>query len=319
MFDGVRGVAIMAVIVFHSAHLGDRDGLFKYAADAGWLGVDLFFVLSGFLITGILLDTKGQERFFRNFYARRTLRIFPLFYLVVGLATVVAPLAYRVGPIERSDLGAYTDDLWSHQLWLWTYTQNFLQASSSHTLPGLGHLWSLAVEEQFYLLWPLVVFLLPTRYLLRAAVATCVAVVVLRPALLGMGVEPRALRHWTFTRIDTLLFGGIAAMIVRDARLWDRVRSRVKPVMVSCAVSLALLSLATGPLLLDSKLAVTAVYPIAAVGCAALMVRLCDVPASRRLLRPWLLSVGAYSYAMYVFHWPIQQGVDSAFATTRDR
>ena len=131
-FDGIRGIAILSVIVFHSLLVGNVSsfdkGIGRFAG-MGWLGVDLFFVLSGFLITGILVDTKGGDGFFKNFYARRTLRIFPLFYLMVILAAVVAPVLYQLSPFQNASLENYTDDLWSAKFWLLTYTHNYLQAT----------------------------------------------------------------------------------------------------------------------------------------------------------------------------------------------
>ena len=110
-----------------------------------WFGVDLFFVLSGFLITGNLIDARGQSGYFRNFYARRTLRIFPLYYSVLVGVFLILPLAAPL--IHLPD--AYSD-LSRNQLWLWSYLQNYVQAKGPHQLPGFGHFWSLAVEEQFY-------------------------------------------------------------------------------------------------------------------------------------------------------------------------
>src|SRR5690242_3161095 len=122
------------------------------ASSYGVLGVDLFFVLSGFLITGLLLDAKGKPHYFRNFYARRTVRIFPLYYLVLFLLLVVLPAVIAVPPALAHAR--------REQAWLWTYTSNFYIASkASWALGYVSHFWSLAIEEHFYLLWPLVVFL----------------------------------------------------------------------------------------------------------------------------------------------------------------
>src|SRR5262249_2846553 len=115
----------------------------------GWMGVDLFFVLSGFLITGILLDSRGADGYFSSFYARRFLRIFPLYYGFLALWFLV--LAYVFGS-AYSDLFAR-----ERQVWFWSYTANWGRPDE---LGALGHFWSLAIEEQFYLVWPLVVWLL---------------------------------------------------------------------------------------------------------------------------------------------------------------
>src|SRR5687767_13351351 len=109
--DGLRGLAILLVVTFHNFGFIDE---FIF----GWLGVDLFFVLSGFLITGILLKTVGAPHYLRNFFARRILRIFPLYYLSLIIFLVILPL---VG-IYKNELAYYTQ----HQWWLWLYLQNWL-------------------------------------------------------------------------------------------------------------------------------------------------------------------------------------------------
>ena len=166
--DGLRGIAIAAVMVFHFTLYGPYSnalmrglpaiGPALHLAMAGWGGVDLFFVLSGYLITAILLRTKAAPGYFRRFYARRVLRIFPLYYLflAVGIA-----LSSRLPPAWSAE--------GSWQLWLWTYLTNFKIGSAgwSSVPRAYEHFWSLAVEEQFYLLWPLLVFKLDERRLAR--------------------------------------------------------------------------------------------------------------------------------------------------------
>jgi peptidoglycan/LPS O-acetylase OafA/YrhL len=187
--DGLRGLAVLSVVLFHTLRLqnaGVFGEIWKRFHGSAWAGVDLFFVLSGFLITGILLDSRGQENYFRNFYARRTLRIFPLYYTVLAVALLVVPFV-----VGFPRLPAAYPRLLENQLWLWTYTQNYLQATTAHTLPGFGHFWSLAVEEQFYWFWPLVVCLLPRKALLRFCLIVCAILPFIRLALIlsGRGVD----------------------------------------------------------------------------------------------------------------------------------
>jgi peptidoglycan/LPS O-acetylase OafA/YrhL len=153
--DGVRGIAILLVLVYHLTLYGGMapNGPFLDRLWRTWtlplgLGVDLFFVLSGFLITGILLDTKDGPDYFRNFYARRFLRIFPLYYATLAATFLLIP-AVRLDAV-----------------WYWTYLINYRFADVGWPrVAYLGHFWTLAVEEQFYLVWPALVFFVPRRVL----------------------------------------------------------------------------------------------------------------------------------------------------------
>jgi len=147
-------------------------------ADAGWIGVDLFFVISGFLITGILLEARGGRRYFRNFYARRVLRILPLYYGYLALLLLLS------GSAIGKALGAgYFAD---HQVWFWTHTTNWLllrtPGPGGAGAAGFGALWSLALEEQFYLVWPTVVAVASTEALRRICLGVIVGSLILRIA-----------------------------------------------------------------------------------------------------------------------------------------
>src|SRR4051812_38390961 len=169
--DGLRGFAILLVLLLHFTPMGEAStkigAIGKWIASAGGIGVDLFFVLSGFLITGILLDAKGTPHFFRNFYARRTLRIFPLYYGVLFVCFILVPLFHPFNAEEQQ--------VAHEQGWLWLYGTNIRESMSGADWPfhrgwiSMDHFWSLAVEEHFYLVWPLAVFLLNRR----AMIATC--------------------------------------------------------------------------------------------------------------------------------------------------
>src|SRR5208282_2425862 len=149
--DGVRGLAIVAVMLTHiSIQQVPLHPLLRGTLALGWSGVDLFFVLSGFLITGILLDTRQCPNYFRSFYARRVLRIFPLYYGFLTFALLVFP--YIVSPDFMPAP--------SHR-WLYVcYVANWLPHAQWHVL---SHFWSLCVEEQFYFIWPLLILLVSPR------------------------------------------------------------------------------------------------------------------------------------------------------------
>ncbi|MCM2317055.1 MAG: acyltransferase, partial [Thermoanaerobaculia bacterium] len=208
--DGLRALAIGLVLLYHltpghESDLGLRALPFKIA-DLGWSGVDLFFVLSGFLITGKLIEARSEAEPFRNFYARRALRIFPLYYLAL-LVTLFALPAMS----GRFEVPSAAD-----QLPFWLYYSNFqMPRIDFGGLTSLGHFWSLAVEEQFYLLWPAIVL----RGSLSRTRQVCVAVFALAPlarlaALLG-GAAWQVTFQWTPLRGDGLVVGATLALLWR--------------------------------------------------------------------------------------------------------
>jgi peptidoglycan/LPS O-acetylase OafA/YrhL len=206
--DGVRGIAVFLVFTIH--YVPQLTGYI------GWTGVIIFFVLSGFLITGGLYDNRNEPHRFRNFYIRRTLRIFPLFYFV-WLCIFITAFFFH----ER----------WSPLLALWpTYLGNyarFIAGTSavdriwtSRFAFEIGHFWSLAIEEQFYLLWPLVVFKVnDRRTLIRICVSVMVVVLLLRSVLVlvlpSHVIELGFLYRMTFSQGDAFLLGGLLALLMR--------------------------------------------------------------------------------------------------------
>ena len=174
----------------------------------GWLGVDLFFVLSGFLITEILLKTVGQKNYFRNFYLKRVLRIFPLYYLVLIVSLLILP---RI-PSLQDNLHYYVEN----QVWLWTYLQNWLFITKEpESTNFLVHLWSLAVEEQFYLLWPCVIlWIRKPKTLLVLVSISLILVICLRIWLWLTHTEVlNYFNPYTFTRVDGICIGCMLALV----------------------------------------------------------------------------------------------------------
>jgi peptidoglycan/LPS O-acetylase OafA/YrhL len=285
----------------------------------GWAGVDVFFVLSGFLITGILYDTRDDPHRLRNFYIRRTLRIFPLYYAVLLAIFLLTP--------------------WMRWAWTWQwiawplYLGNFLRflyphlnndfvfafadahlvsrAYPRHAL-ALGHFWTLCVEEQFYLLWPSIVFTVRDR---RKLMAICLACIILTPVArtLATAHMPEALVaggvviHATPFRFDTLLVGALIALLYRGGHReqMQRTAQAILAVAMLCALSvgvywfrfhrsnfnnaverhpwmLTIIALFSGALMLRTLLPGTIPYRI--------------------LNLRWLRMVGTVSYGAYVFH-----------------
>ena len=178
--DGVRGIAILMILVFHSTNfepLCAFDEACLTLRSCLWCGVDLFFVLSGFLITVSLVDTREHPKYFTNFYGRRSVRIFPLYCGVLFAVLIVAPFVLWL--LQQQEPAELTI-LRSRQFWLWSYLQNFLQARGKHMLPGFGPFWSLAIEEQFYIVWPLIVYYSNKSRLMSVCVFGCIAVWALR-------------------------------------------------------------------------------------------------------------------------------------------
>lgn len=219
--DGLRALAILMVFFEHY-------GGFHYPAlNWGWAGVDVFFVLSGFLITGILYDTRNTSHRFRNFYARRTLRIFPLYYAVLFFGVALTPIFHWLwNPawiLWFSYLGNYARFLYLHSpLFPIGAIEHLVAQRHRFALPALllGHFWSLGVEEQFYLIWPLVVFRIGNRVRLRNLCGILCVLALLARIVCVLTVpvpylQAELLYRLTPLRVDALLFGAFAALCVR--------------------------------------------------------------------------------------------------------
>ena len=203
--DAVRGLAILVVMVHNTSPKYPILHLQQLFSD-GWMGVDLFFVLSGFLITGILVDTKESEAYFKNFYVRRCLRIWPLYYSLLFFMFVVVRFLNRS---EFHTVLQQSSPWWAFPLFL----QNFLLPVSTNAAGPLGVTWSLAIEEQFYLIWPLVVRFCSRTQLRRIAVAE----ICISPALrYYLSLHHVDLYTNVFCRLDGLMAGAFLALLVRS-------------------------------------------------------------------------------------------------------
>jgi peptidoglycan/LPS O-acetylase OafA/YrhL len=255
----------------------------------GALGVEIFFVLSGFLITGILLNCRrlcdeGQPAFptMRRFYIRRFLRIFPLFYLALFLAVLLNVPGARSG-------------FWWHA----TYTCNFYMAFHRHFLGGTGHFWSLAVEEQFYMVWPAVILFSPKKYLPRLTLGFILAGVLFRVATLKLPIYSGLLPFGCF---DTLGMGAFLA--VASAFKLQRELSYVRLIGRASGYPLFIAMMFLNYTHRLQALQDVFVGPAIALMTASLILS-CVAPSSRtgRYLsfRP-LAYLGSISYGLYVYH-----------------
>jgi peptidoglycan/LPS O-acetylase OafA/YrhL len=311
--DGLRGVAVLLVLAFHLAHLDGAAGLparaLLGATRFGWSGVDLFFVLSGFLITGILLDAKGAPGYFRSFYVRRALRIFPLYYAYLAVLFWAVP---RLAPVGAVDVHP------GSQAWMWTYLSNVLFAREGgfHASPYAGHFWSLAVEEQFYLAWPLAVWLFPRRWLAAVALALVGGAFALRLGIHRTTFNATAAYVLTPARADALAVGALVAIGLRTPGAPERMRRAAPWALAASAAAVAALWWARGSFFGgDPSVQVWGFGPLA-LGYAAVLVL--ALPAAggpsrlgRALSAGWLRSAGRYSYGLYVLHYPIFLGLEA--------
>jgi peptidoglycan/LPS O-acetylase OafA/YrhL len=299
--DGLRAIAILLVLFFHFEirELPKKVALLPVWAtvQAGWLGVDLFFVLSGFLITGILCDTRETRGYFRNFYARRTLRILPLQYGFLALSFLVLPI-----------LGVLPWTPASTQAWFWLHLSNFLIAfrgwgASQMLVP---HFWSLAVEEQFYLVWPALVFLVSRPALRRICVACVVVSLAVRVGLRYTTLPWYACLAFTPARLDALGLGALLAILMRGGTSAPLVaRHAGWAALVTgglCAALFVWRGFANGEDAVIATVGMTSFDVFAACGVAvAITAPAWSLPV-RLLSRRWLQTIGRYSYGMYVVH-----------------
>jgi peptidoglycan/LPS O-acetylase OafA/YrhL len=301
--DGVRGLAIAGVMALHFfGEITGRSTLERAVVKAsgyGLWGVDLFFVLSGFLITGILIDAKGQPGYYRNFYARRLLRIFPLYYLVLFLLFVVLPAGFaaRFDPAFEQTRAA--------QGWVWPYLTNYyLGSETSFSIPYVSHFWSLAVEEHFYLLWPIVILLLRREAAFTACLVISLAALGLRVAFSTLAPNLLYASVLTPCRLDSLCIGAAFALAARGAAPPSPARVvRWLGVAAAAVVGVSLwhvVSQSADSLLLPLRTTLLAVVFGCFIYAAAIGEGLGFV---RPVLRTASLrNLGKYSYGLYVFH-----------------
>lgn len=315
--DGLRGIAILLVLIYHFSFFLTQpqsgpwlDEAANKVTGLGWSGVDLFFVLSGFLITGILVDAKAGSNFFRNFYVRRFLRIFPIYYGFLFILIVLLPQLPSLQGDRDLDL------LSKHQFWYWSYLFNVFVAFKPLTDLGLfgnGHLWSLAVEEQFYLCWPAVVFLLGRRNLMLACVACVIGAPLFRFALVegavGPLANPLAPGVLAPARMDVLALGGFLALAARRPEELRRLLRWAWPVAWASAFVLLALFFWRGSLSFYDEWVQTVGYTANAFLFGAILTLAVAAAPNTALhsvcTHRFLAFFGRYSYALYLFHFQI--------------
>jgi peptidoglycan/LPS O-acetylase OafA/YrhL len=298
--DGVRGLAILLVLLYHYIAIpippdaGRPLSFVRQLFSNTWSGVDLFFVLSGFLIGGILIEHRSAGNYFRVFYTRRISRIFPLYYFFLALFLLLQWLSPR--------LGVFSQDLFYNPLPIapyLVYLQNFAMAiRGTFGNEFLAMTWSLAIEEHFYLLLPLLVWRshpdrLPITLLFFVALS-----VILRATLAPGSYISFVVTPW---RLDALFLGVLLSVLVRRPALFEAVTSRrvwVKAVAVALLIFIAYSSFREPLGSLDHLL----VFGLFYAAMLFLMLSQTGGPLTRFFRRRWLVSLGRYSYAIYLFH-----------------
>ena len=294
--DGLRGAAVLLVLVWH--YLAFTQPFFP-----SWAGVDLFFVLSGYLITGRLLATKGGPHYFSGFYRNRILRIFPLYYAVILAFYLFARLLVR-----EANQPQYA--------WYFEHWKSFLVFIQNWTLIYDGRprtielvpLWSLAVEEQFYLVWPLIIFLIPSPSLRIKLFSIGIGLVLLaRTACYlsdPLSAEPAYFN--TFLHLDGLLTGSLLCQLhaanIRLPKRW------ISALVAASLMAITLYCTITKSVVPHNPFFATAGYTVLAILFAAVLhlaaqpgKTLLNTFLSTRLLR----SCGRISYCLYLIHLPI--------------
>jgi peptidoglycan/LPS O-acetylase OafA/YrhL len=308
--DGLRGVAIILVMIHHFTVIQPATAVeiwFGRVARLGMHGVDLFFVLSGFLITGILLDSKGEQRFLRNFYMRRTLRIFPLYYAVVAFSFLIVPTILANVPGLANKLSRF--QVASHD-WVWYvfYCSNFSIGRADAFRHGiLDVTWSLAIEEQFYLVWAIVVLFFSGRTLLRICVGAIFGAFVIRCGMWLAGYSWLQIYVLTPGRIDALAWGAALALLMRRRELKPGVISLARKGSLIPIVVIALL-FSLGLMEYSSPVSFTIGYSVVGLlfaQCLVIAVHAPETTIAGKVFASRLLGFfGKYSYAIYLFHLP---------------
>ncbi len=304
--DGIRGVAVLIVMFHHCASFVQPTGRVRDSvlllSHVGWTGVNLFFVLSGFLITGILLETKAAANRAQVFYARRALRIFPIYYLTLGTVLLTANYSDWLQQLlpfrSRADITAFL-----------LYFQNWIPFwHGGHFAPNIiGHFWSLGVEEEFYFLWPWLIWTLPARFHLRICIIGVLASFLLRVAVVAIYGPAFWMYLMTSVGIDCLLTGSALAVVAFES---GRVPRAALLAMAGIGLGIVL-ALALYDIRNFGRPDVPFTYTIGIVGFALLFGSLVgsaqypDWHSTKALSVNWLRRVGAYSYGIYVYHVPL--------------
>lgn len=279
--DGLRGAAVLMVVAMHN-----------FAMPMGWIGVDVFFVLSGFLITRILLQSRESERYFVPFYARRALRILPAYFLILLVTFVTHPTTHA--------------KIW----WYAAYLSNFNWVTSEYEIPWLYHTWSLSIEEQFYLIWPFVVRKFPRKVLLSLCGLLLIGSMGVRAGASLTRGDEFLFTYSLFTRSDGIVAGAVFALLCVGGAPpgWLTQRLAISGLVVSATLLCALALF--GELSFSGMglpMAIVGVPSAVLFSSSLFWIAFTGHSAFPFLLleHPILRHIGRISYGLYLYHVPI--------------
>ena len=291
--DGIRGIAALMIMFFHFfQNLQTQNSsyfLIKKLSIFGQTGVSLFFVLSGFLITRILVNSKRGNNYFKNFYLKRIFRIFPLYYLFLIIFYFLAPFIFNqsITPFKE-------------QLYYWIYLQNFA-ITFGWKNSGPSQFWSLAVEEHFYLFWPVLVYYLREKWLKVAIYLIIVLSLIIRFYFLKMNIQ---VFYFTFTNLDQLALGSLLALIEINNKI-DPSKIKLFLVLIFIVIvpTILLWNITSGRANMIIQIIKPSLISLIYFFLLGLIICLKELNFFNKILRTkFLVFTGKISYGLYVYH-----------------
>jgi peptidoglycan/LPS O-acetylase OafA/YrhL len=320
--DGLRGIAIGLVLLHHyifQLHPPMPNWLSAAVlpiAELGWSGVDLFFVLSGFLIGGILVDARASPNYYRTFYIRRSFRILPLYSLLVFIGFLLVKVGSHGGAATNVSLHPAP---WPYYL---TFTQNFYFAQHTDVINYLQITWSLAVEEQFYLTLPLLVRKIDENRLLAVVIGMALFFGVLRSALYWSGsINPMQAYVLPFCRFDSLFIGVVCALVHRRAMVHSWLEKHPRLLIGAVLASASVFFFMDHQLWTKNVFLHTAGFSTIAIFYACVMMLVLIQPEgilARALTYKPLMQLGIISYCVYLIHGSVLVLVDKLLRLVLD-
>lgn len=310
--NGLRGAAFLFIFFFHTLRFEPQNFLLKVANAlfrSGWLGVDLFFVLSGFLITRIMFDYSEELHKYKIFYTRRILRIFPIYYLVLVFVFFISPLFTEFFvPLEKL------------KFYFLTYTYNlWVIFSDSWAKEGaLDHFWYLCVEEQFYLFWPFIIFALINKKLKNFFIFMFIFSVLLKISVATQVKDWFIIYVFPLCRLEGFASGAFIAILHKEGHLKNKRHALVLLLLMSAVLLILGVSL-KGFYLYDKSIVAT-LPPLVSLFCASLLYLLIvdgDNLMKKLMRSRFLTFFGLYSYGLYVYHYIIWYVLTTHFLFTK--